>query len=288
MSAGGTRRRVRVVAVGAAIAAATLTLVVVLAVASEGDVTLPILWIERVGSFTAGLVRRAGQGLGFGAAFVAGAIAAFNPCGFALLPAYLGLYVGEGESDSVARALLVSTVVSLAFLVVFGIVGAAVAVAATATARVLPWLGLASGVVLVIGGAAFLAGWHPSGAVGAKLADRLGAEAGRSSVRGYAAFGVAYGLASLSCTLPVVFAVIGAGAGSTDTAAAALRLVSFAAGVACVLAAVTIVAGVLGTRGLRAWRRLGAVVPAAGGVLLLLSGAYTLYYWLTIGRTLLS
>ena len=291
MSAAGTRRRVRVIVVGSAIAAVTLTLVVLLAVASEGDVTLPILWIERVGSFTAGLVRRAGQGLGFGAAFVAGAIAAFNPCGFALVPAYLGLYLGEAGSAgpaSVARALWVSLIVSLAFLAVFGIVGASVGVAATATTRVLPWLGLVAGVMLVIVGAAFLAGWHPASALGARLAGRLGAEAGRSGVRGYAAFGVAYGLASLSCTLPVVFAVIGAGAGSTDTAAAALRLVSFAAGVACVLAVVTIVAGVVGTRALRAWRRLGALVPAVGGVLLLLAGSYTLYYWLTIGRTLLS
>ncbi|CAN5687773.1 hypothetical protein BH18ACT17_BH18ACT17_13300 [soil metagenome] len=180
-----------------------------------------------------------------------------------------------------------SLIVSLAFLTVFGIVGASVGVAATSTARVLPWLGLVVGVMLVIGGAAFLAGWHAASAWGARLADRLGTEAGRPGVRGYAAFGVAYGVASLSCTLPVVFAVVGAGAGSTDASTAALRLVSFAAGVACVLAAVTIVAGVLGTRALRAWRQLGAMVPAVGGVLLLLSGAYTLYYWLTIGRALL-
>lgn len=53
------------------------------------------------------------------------------------------------------------------------------------------------------------------------------------------------------------------------------------------LVVITVVAGVLGTRALRAWRRVGAIVPVVGGVLLLLAGAYTVYYWLTIGRTLL-
>jgi cytochrome c biogenesis protein CcdA len=98
---------------------------------------------------------------------------------------------------------------------------------------------------------------------------------------------VAYGLASLSCTLPVVFAVVGVGVGSTGTMAAAIRLVAFAAGVAFVLAVITVVAGVLGTRTLRTWRRFGSIVPTIGGILLLFSGAYTAYYWLTIGRELL-
>ena len=36
--------------------------------------------------------------LGF--AFGAGVAAAFNPCGFAMLPAYMGLYLGTGDSDN--------------------------------------------------------------------------------------------------------------------------------------------------------------------------------------------
>lgn len=296
MVAGGTRRRIGAIAKGSAIAGVTFTLVALLAVAADGDVTLPILWVERVVSLVSGLVQGAGEGIGFGTAFVAGAIAAFNPCGFALVPAYLGLYVGEAGAvteagtrgrASLTQALWVSSIVSLAFLAVFGVVGAAIAFLAEAAIDVLPWLGLTAGVALVIGGAALSAGWHPVTTPGASMADRLGAEAGRRGARGYAAFGVAYGLASLSCTLPVVFAVVGAGAGSTGAWDAALRLASFAAGVACVLVVITVVAGVLGTRALRAWRRVGAIVPVVGGVLLLLAGAYTVYYWLTIGRTLL-
>ena len=37
--------------------------------------------------------------LPFGFAFGAGMVATVNPCGFVMLPAYLGMYVGDGQGD---------------------------------------------------------------------------------------------------------------------------------------------------------------------------------------------
>ena len=55
----------------------------------------------------------------------AGAIAAFNPCGFAMLPAYLALFLGEpaGRRAAVGRALGVGAAVTVGFVLVFGIAG---------------------------------------------------------------------------------------------------------------------------------------------------------------------
>ena len=71
-------------------------------------------------------------------AFVAGAVATINPCGFALLPAYLSYFLGldddataaapggdaatgsPGGANPVLRALAVSAAVTLGFVVVFG------------------------------------------------------------------------------------------------------------------------------------------------------------------------
>ena len=39
-------------------------------------------------------------------AFTAGMVAAFNPCGFAMLPAYMGLYMGSADDDAQQRSLL--------------------------------------------------------------------------------------------------------------------------------------------------------------------------------------
>ena len=58
-----------------------------------------------------------------GLAFGAGLVAALNPCGFAMLPAYLALVVqGEnvGRRAAVGRAVTATAAMALGFLTVFG------------------------------------------------------------------------------------------------------------------------------------------------------------------------
>jgi cytochrome c biogenesis protein CcdA len=63
-------------------------------------------------------------------AFTAGLVATVNPCGFAMLPAYLALFLGlEGDDPAtgpraVGRALRVGLVVSTGFVAVFAVAGA--------------------------------------------------------------------------------------------------------------------------------------------------------------------
>src|SRR3546814_21089418 len=64
-------------------------------------------------------------------AFASGMLAPVNPCGFAMLPAYLGFFLGQegGDRDvraSVSRSLGVGLSVSAGFLLVFSIVGLAI------------------------------------------------------------------------------------------------------------------------------------------------------------------
>jgi cytochrome c biogenesis protein CcdA len=59
-------------------------------------------------------------------AFVAGMVAAFNPCGFAMLPAYLTLVIDPqsgGQLAAVGRALAATAAMALGFLAVFGSFG---------------------------------------------------------------------------------------------------------------------------------------------------------------------
>ncbi|MER7173964.1 cytochrome c biogenesis protein CcdA, partial [Streptomyces mesophilus] len=70
----------------------------------------------------------------FALALGAGLLAAVNPCGFALLPAYLSLLVlGErpaSRATAVVRALTATLAITLGFGAVFGIFGLAVQPAA--------------------------------------------------------------------------------------------------------------------------------------------------------------
>ena len=63
-------------------------------------------------------------------AFSAGMLATVNPCGFAMLPAYLSYFIGAGEAErrmrpgaNVARALAVGASVSAGFMVLFAVAG---------------------------------------------------------------------------------------------------------------------------------------------------------------------
>ena len=63
-------------------------------------------------------------------AFALGMLALLNPCGFALLPAYLGMFLGlndGSEKKSTLRALnraqIVGLSMSAGFLLVFGVLG---------------------------------------------------------------------------------------------------------------------------------------------------------------------
>lgn len=211
-------------------------------------------------------------------AFVAGTVATVNPCGFALLPAYLARRLGAEDgtrrsADAVSRALLVGGVTTAGFMLIFGTIGTAIGLGARELTRALPWAGLVIGAALVVAGAAVLAGGH--------LRLRLPQLPYRSSgggLRGDVLFGIGYGTASLSCTLPIFLAATG-GAVTGSLAGSALSFLAYAAGMGTILTALA-VAAALSQKGLaRALRRLVPYVNRVSGALLLLAGAYVVYYW---------
>ena len=96
-----------------------------------------------------------------GLALAAGMVAAFNPCGFAMLPAYLALVVGRqpgGERAAVARALAATAMMALGFLTVFGVFGLLTASVASTVQRYLPYVTVLIGVALVALGIWLVAG----------------------------------------------------------------------------------------------------------------------------------
>jgi hypothetical protein len=108
--------------------------------------------------------------LPFGLAFGAGMVAAVNPCGFAMLPAYLSLYLGaeeEGFAERSAvrralRALLVGLTVSMGFVAVIALAGAVISAGGTVLIGALPVLGVLVGeALIVIGLWLFLGGRSP-------------------------------------------------------------------------------------------------------------------------------
>ena len=199
-------------------------------------------------------------------AFSAGALAAFNPCGFALLPGWAAVLVtGEGAGDDllarVLRALKAGIIATLAFLAVFGIAGVVFSLGFSALGRYLPIAGILIALVLAWLGTLLLAVGH---APGINVGRRASSGSGVSAVFG---FGVAYALGSLSCVLPVFILTLGIAAGEPWLARIG-GFVGFALGMGTVLALVALAAAVTG-EGAQRLRPIIRIVPRLAGAVVL-------------------
>lgn len=199
-------------------------------------------------------------------AFSAGGLAAFNPCGFALLPSWAAYLVAGGErSDDLLarllRALRAGGIATAAFLVVFGVAGLIVSGWFLALGDYLPWLGLVIGAVLAALGALLLVRGH---APGLRLRHRARRGTDAAAVFG---FGFAYALSSLSCVLPVFLLTLGIAAGESDSTRT-LGFIGFALGMGSVLTLIAVGAAVA-REGVVSVRRVAPLVPRLAGAVVL-------------------
>jgi cytochrome c-type biogenesis protein len=242
--------------------------------------------VNELQTLLAGWVSGLAELLPFGFAFGAGMVAAVNPCGFAMLPAYLSLYLGAEEEDfekrsaatRLLRALLVGAIVSLGFVLLFGIAGLVISAGGAAILGAMPVLGILIGAALVLLGLWMLAGRSLYAGAFERFADHVG-DPKDVSLRGFFLFGLAYGVGSLSCTLPVFLMVLGTGIASGGLLSGAGQFLSLSLGMASVLVALTL-ALALFKQGLLKWlRKAVPYVRLASAALLVLAGAYVIYYW---------
>lgn len=212
-------------------------------------------------------------------AFVAGTVASANPCGFAVLPAFFLSYAASPDSPGstaprrLAQALLAGGAMTLAFVVVFGGVGAGLAAGANILMPAMPWATIVVGLALLALGVAVLAGRR----VSLRLPDPLAR--GRGGYGGPFLFGAGYAVASLSCTLPIFLAVVGASLGGGGLAVRAGMFLAYAVGMGVVLTVLAVAAALARGGVHRALRRIVPHVSRLSGLFLVAAGAYLLYYW---------
>ena len=250
--------------------------------------------VESVSAQSGNLLGDLGDLFPFGFAFSAGMVSSVNPCGFAMLPAYLGLNLSENDAVDpggstvlarLLRALLVGATVSLGFVVLFAAVGTPIGLGARGIADAFPWIGLLIGILLVGAGAYLLAGGKLYNNFAASISARFG-NANSKSVRSYFTFGLAYGTASLSCTLPIFLAVIGGTFTAETFLDSVWQFVLYGLGMGSVILALTIGMALFKGAMTGALRRALPHVGAISAVMLLVAGTFIVYYWLTIGELL--
>ncbi len=229
--------------------------------------------------------------LGF--AFGAGVAAAFNPCGFAMLPAYMGLYMGTGDTEdeqSVGRrfskALVIGGSVTAGFILLFAVAGAIIGFGArSVVGSILPWLGLFIGILLTLAGAWLLSGGKLYTVLAQRVSNKMG-DPNQANVKGYFLFGLSYGTASLSCTLPIFLSVVGTSFAVSSIATSFAQFVLYALGMGIVIILLTLGMALFKGAMVNGMRKAMPYLQPVGTWLMIIAGTYIVFYWLTIGGIL--
>jgi cytochrome c biogenesis protein CcdA len=215
-----------------------------------------------------------------GLAFGAGLLAALNPCGFAMLPAYLALVVRGEDVDrhaAVARAVTATAAMAAGFLAVFGGFGVLTVSAAATVQRYLPYVTVVIGIVLVALGIWLLAGREITMLRGAARGARWAPTARLGSMFTY---GISYAVASLSCTVGPFLAVTAAALRGGSVLGGMAVYVAYAAGFTLVVGVLAVAAALASSAAVDRMRRIVPYVNRISGALLLVVGVYVGYYGL--------
>ena len=214
-------------------------------------------------------------------AFSVGMVATFNPCGFAMLPAYLSYFLGlenaqglDHRTGSVMlRALGVGAAMTAGFLVVFGILGLVLDPVLSSINDKLPWLTIVLGIVLVVLGVRLLMGRE----INLRLPKVSRAPDSRELWSVFV-FGVSYALVSLSCTLALFIAAISTVVEQQNFVVGVAAFVAYGLGMGVVLMVLTVAIALARQGVVHRMRSLLPYINRISGALLVLAGAYVAYY----------
>ncbi len=214
--------------------------------------------------------------LGF--ALGAGLVAALNPCGFAFLPGYLALVIAGGSQIisrpvALARAGVATLVMSAGFLTVFGIFGLLISPLITSVQKYLPFATVIIGVMLIA-----VAGWLLAGRDIAVVTPKLSAGTPSARLRSMYGYGVAYAVASLSCTIGPFLALISTTFHHGSTLSGVLAFVVYAGGMAITVGVAALAVAFAGSSATGMIRRILPYVGRLAGAVVLLTGLYVTYY----------
>lgn len=218
-------------------------------------------------------------GLDLAYPFGLGVVAAFNPCGFAMLPVFVAFFMGSNKAEDigitrqVVRALKVSLVLTLGFILVFGVFGIITAFAAGAIKSRLPYVVMVLGVLFVPLGIAMMRGFEPKINI-----PRLQKGGDSDELASMFLFGVSYAVVSLGCTLGP-FIATSSGALTQDNFFESVSVfLAYGIGMGAVITALTLGVALAQDSIATNMRKVLPWVNRVSGLFLALSGLYLVLY----------
>ena len=222
-------------------------------------------------------------------AFATGLVAAFNPCGFAMLPAYLSYFVSLESSEeanigrNIFRGLVVGLTLTVGFILFFGVIGllTSTIVSQGAIQSRLSWATFIIGILMLPLGIAMLMGYEPK-----LLIPRLNKGGTSRQLPSIFLFGVSFAVVSLGCTAPLFFATVVGSFESRNVLEGTLVFLAYGGGMSLIVMILTLATAIGRNEIATSMRRvLPYVSKISGGFLVLAGGFLILYGWWEIQVT---
>ena len=240
-----------------------------------------------------------------GFAFSAGTVAFLNPCGFAMLPTYVSYFVESNTQEIITassnsrlilvrrltRGGLIGLLVTASFIVTFGLTGIAISSLGIGIAKFLPWIAVASGIVIIGIGVAKIFGRTINIEIpsprGLLYTTNSGNESGKKpSFVNFFLFGIGYSIASLSCTLPLFLLIVFQSLSAGGIKEGSIVFMAYALGMGSIMMAISIAISASNQTFIKWLRKIAPKMNIVTSIVLILAGSYLIYYNFVVGRLL--
>jgi len=147
-----------------------------------------------------------------GYSFVAGSLAAVNPCGIVMLPVYLALYVrGEDGNNNLSQKLnssfKVIISVGLGFIILFVLISGIVFFSKSIIGSLIPYISIFLSIFIIYFGIGEIFKKKAFNTTLMSLGSRIG-NPKNIGIIPYVLFGISYGLVSVGCALPIFISLV--------------------------------------------------------------------------------
>ena len=213
----------------------------------------------------------------------AGLIAAFNPCGFAMLPAYLSYFLGLESDNSderevgILNGLKVSLTLSLGFVFVFAFIGILTntIISEASIEKQAGYITLGIGIILVFVGVAMVAGYHPVLNV-----PRIHMGTSNRQLPSIFLFGISYAFVSIGCSAPIFFLTVGGSFSRDGIINGSAVFISYALGMSIVITVLTVGISIARSSITEKYKSIMKYLNPISGIFLSISGFFlSAYGW---------
>jgi len=221
--------------------------------------------------------------------FSLGIVTAINPCGFAMLPTWLGYFIGKDTADKqarpeqVIRGLWVSLTLTATFVGVFGFLGFVIShlVNEETIAQKTPWITVALGILLIPYGFSLLFKKNK------KLFPSFNRRGPKSNeMFSVIGFGISYAIVSVGCSAPLFLLQISGSFSREGIIQGTIIFLAYALGFGAVVTVTTLSLALARGGIVRNLRKLLPYIDQIGALALLTGGAYLCIYGIYEIRTL--